>query len=224
MTDIVLKAEKRNITGKKVKKSRTQGLLPAVVYGKKHTATPLFINIKEFEKVYKHAGTSSLVDLHIDSEKPVKVIIQEPQVHYLSGKPIDAELYAVIMDEEIQTTIPIHFIGESYAVTDLEGNLVISKDELEVKCLPGDLVPFFEVDLSVLKTFEDSIRVSDITTSDKIEILHESEEVIASVSEPISEEQLEAELSDDTSAEAEAVAELDKDKTEEVAEDESKSE
>lgn len=217
---ITLQAASREITGKKVKRNRQKGLLPAVVYGKKQAATSIFIDGKEFSRIYNEAGTSALVDLVIDSNKAIKVILQEPQLHHLTLQPISAELYAVIMDEKIETTIPINFSGESYAVTELEGNLVTSKDELEVRCLPGDLIPAVEVDLSVLKTFEDSIRVKDIVVPETIEILHEPEEVVVSVSEPISQEELDAELAEDTTSEAEAVAELGKDEEAPVAESE----
>jgi hypothetical protein len=62
----------------------------------------------------------------------------------------------------------------------------------------------------MLKTFDDAIRISDLKLPETIEVMQEPEEVIASVIAPISEEQLEAELAEDTTAEAAAVEELGK--------------
>ena len=139
------------------------------------------------------------------------MLLHEPQEHYLHGGPVHADFYAVKMTEKIETAIPIHFTGTSAAVEELEGNLIINKDELEIRCLPADLIPAVEVDLSALATFDDSIRVSDIKVPETIEIMLDPAEVIATVAAPISEEELEAELATDTTeAEAAAVEELGK--------------
>lgn len=211
---IELAATTRTIVGKKVKRSRAKGLMPAVVYGHGFDSTPIFVQERTFQKVYSEAGTSALIDLAIDDKAPIKVLLHEPQEHYLHGKPVHADFYAVKMSEKIETAIPIHFIGSSPAVEELEGNLITSRDELEIRCLPADLIPAVEVDLGALQTFDDSIRVSDIQVPETIEIMLELDEVIATVAAPISEEELEAELATDTGeAEAAAVEELGKEET-----------
>jgi large subunit ribosomal protein L25 len=116
-----------------------------------------------------------------------------------------ADFYQVRMTEKLETEIPLRFVGESPAVKDLEGNLITEKDALEIRCLPADLVPEFEVDLSLLKTFDDVIKVADVRVPKTIEVLHDADEVIALVTAPRSDEELEAELAP-TGAEAEAAA------------------
>ncbi|HUD21015.1 MAG TPA: 50S ribosomal protein L25 [Candidatus Saccharimonadales bacterium] len=211
MTSLELTATSREVTGKKVKRLRLKGLMPAVVYGH-GVDKPMNLSVdqKLFQKVYKKAGTSSLVDLKIDDQKPVKVLFTEPQIHYLTSTPVHADFRAIKMSEKLETAIPINYIGESAAVVELEGNFISNKDELNVKCLPGDLIPSIEVDLSILKTFDDQIKVSDLKLPSTIEVLDDSEEVIATVAAPISEEELEAELAEDKTAEEAAVEELGK--------------
>ncbi len=209
MTEKVnLTATTRDVVGKKVKRSRAKGLIPAVVYGHGIESKPVFVDGKEFKKVYHQAGTSTLVDLAIDDKAPIKVLMHEPQYHYLYNEPIHADMYAVNMTEEIETAIPIHFVGESPAVTELEGNFISNRDELNIKCLPSNLIPAVEVDISGLKTFEDQIHVSDIKVPETIEVLDDLEEVVALVTAPRSEEELEAELAEDVDAEKAAVEEL----------------
>lgn len=205
---INLTATTRDVVGKKVKRSRDKGLMPAVVYGHGLDSKPLFVDGKAFKKVYHQAGTSTLVDLAIDDQTPIKVLMHEPQYHYLRNEPIHADMYAVNMKEEIETAIPIHFIGESPAVAELEGNFISNRDELNIKCLPSNLIPAVEVDISGLKTFEDQIHVSDIKLPETIEVLDDMEEVVALVTAPRSEEELEAELAEDVDAEKAAVEEL----------------
>lgn len=230
-----LSAVKREIIGKKVKNIRAEGMMPAVLYGKKIESEAISIPLANFEKTFDEAGTSSLIDLTIDSAKPIKVLSHEPQNDPVSGKPIHVDFYRVRMDEKIKTEIPLNFIGESQAVEQLEGSLVTNKDAVDVECLPADLISEITVDISSLKTFEDTIKISDLNIPDNIEILHEADEVIALVEEPRSEEEL-AEL-EDTSAEDEEKEALEKmgaesgaegeegegDKAEEPTENEAKS-
>lgn len=220
---IQLHAESRSTIGKKSKNLRLKGLLPAVVYGHGLDSTPISVESSEFRKAYKEAGTSALVDLQIDDQKPIKVLFQEPQSHHLKDDYLHVDLYAVKMTEKIETEIPIHFVGVSPAVDELEGNLIENKDELTIRCLPGDLIPAIEVDISVLKTFDDQIHVSDLKLPATIEVVGDPEEVVALVQEPRSEAELEEELAEDSAAEEAAVEELGKEGEEpaegEVAED-----
>ncbi len=219
MEKIELKVTSRQVTGKKVKKSRAKGIIPAVVYGHGvEKPENIFVDLKEFRKVYEEAGTSALVDLTIDDKKPIKVLLTEPQVHYLTGTPVHVDMRAIKMSEKLETAIPLTFVGEAPAVEELEGNLITNKDEINVRCLPGDLISEIEVDIAVLKTFDDQVKISDLNIPSTIEVLDDEEEVIATVAAPISEEELEAELAEDTTAEEAAVEELGKD--EESAEDE----
>ncbi len=203
-----LSATTRTVLGKKVKRNRLKGLMPAVLYGQGVESTPLFVDLKDYRKVFAEAGTSALVDLTIDDNKPIKVLFHEPQYHYLMGQPVHADILAVKMSEKLETAIPIKYVGVSEAVEELEGNFITNKDELQIRCLPGDLIPEVEVDISVLKTFDDQLKVSDIKVPETIEILDDLEEVIALVEAPKTEEELEAELAEDVTAEAAAVEEL----------------
>lgn len=212
-----LQATKRELFGKKVKHLREKGSIPGVVYGRKLASTALTMDAKEFEKVFSQAGTSALVTLSVDDEKPIKVLVHEPQVNPVTNIPTHVDFYAVRMDEKIETELPIHFVGESPAVEEQGGNFIVNKDALRIRCLPADLISQYEIDLSRLASFEDKIHVSDLSLPENIEVLDEPEEMIAFVEAPRSDEELEAELAEDTTSEKEAVEELDK---EEAAEGE----
>lgn len=205
---IQLPALTRTVLGKKVKKNRLRGQMPVVLYGHGVDSTPLFVDAKLYKKAFHDAGTSALVDLTIEDQKPIKVLFHEPQMHYLHGEPVHADFYAVKMTEKIETAIPIHYVGVSPAVEEMEGNFITNKDELQIRCFPADLIPSVEVDISALATFDDQIKVSDIKVPETIELLDDPEEVLALVAAPISEEALEAELAEDKAAEEAVVAEL----------------
>ena len=228
MEKIELSAKKREIVGKKVKNIRKQGLIPAVLYGSKSEPENLSLEKNIFEKVYKKAGTSSLVDLIIDQNSAVKVLIHEPQMDPVEDTPLHVDFYKVNMKEKITTEIPLEFIGESPAVKDLEGNLITNKDEVEVESLPGDLISEIKVDISALKTFDDLIYVKNLDIPATIEILDDPEEIVAQVTPPRSEEELEKmeteaaadqEKEQIEKMETEAEAEKAKEETEKTAEE-----
>jgi large subunit ribosomal protein L25 len=190
---ISLSAKIRKDFGKKTEKIRQQGLVPSILYGPKVENIPLEIDLKEFEKAYKEAGESSLIEVKVD-KKTFLVLIHAVEIDAVSQKPIHVDFYQPKLDEEIEATVPLVFEGESLAVKDFGGTLVKNVHELEVKALPQDLPHEIRVDISVLKTFDDSIAVKDLVLpgEGKVKILKEPEERIVFVAEP---EKVEEELS-----------------------------
>ncbi|MFH1749538.1 MAG: 50S ribosomal protein L25 [bacterium] len=215
---IILHAELRKEKGKKNQILRDKDQIPAITYGSKVKNSPLSLDLKEFQKIYHEAGKSTLVDLVISNEPAKKILISETQFHPLSGLPIHVDLYQVRMDEKIKTNIPIKFVGESKAVKDLDGTLNTVKDEVEVECLPADLISEIEVDITPLETFENLIYVKDLQVPSTVTILGNKEEVVAQVEEPRSEEEL-AELEEKVEEKVEDV-EVDSEKGEEETEGE----
>jgi large subunit ribosomal protein L25 len=189
MAQITINAAKRTVSGKPVNKIRKQGKIPAVVYGHKTESTNLEVNALEFAKAFRQAGESTIVNLSVEGQN-TPVLIHDVHHHYLTEQPIHVDFYAVNMTEKLTATVVLHFIGESQAVKALGGTLAKNLAEVEVECLPADLPPFLEVDISGLNTFEDVIRVSDLKVSDKVEIKASPEEVVVRVDAPRSEEEM----------------------------------
>lgn len=189
---VLLKAKKRSIFGKRLGKLRGNNEIPAILYG--HNFKNINISVPEnfFTKVYKKVGESSLIDLAVDNDKPIKVIIQDYQRDHCKGNIIHIDFYKVKMDEKMRVKIPINFIGESLAVKDLGGVLVNNITEIEVMCLPQDLIQKIDVDISKLKTFNDSIYVKDLVIPATMKILLHTEDIVSKVVPPRSEKELEA--------------------------------
>ena len=210
--ELTIAAQSRTALGKLNKKLRTTGVIPAVLYGSSYTKStkdrpasiPLQVSLKVFEKVFKAAGESTLVNLVIEGQGQHKVLIHDVAKHYMKNEPIHVDFYEVDLTRKIHAKIPLEFIGVSPAVKELGAILVKSLNEVEVEALPSDLPHNIELNLESLKTVEDHIRVSDIKLSDKVKILTHAEDIIVSVQPPRTEEEL-AELEKPT-AEAEKAA------------------
>ena len=211
---VTLSAKIRKDLGKKVKQARKKGIIPAVLYGPKIENVSLEIDLKEFEKVYREAGESSLIQLQVD-KKDFLVLIHAVEIDAISQKPIHIDFYQPRLDEEITATVPLVFEGVSLAVKDLGGTLVKNIHELEVKALPQNLPHEIKVDIGSLGTFEDDISIKDLAVPEGVKILKEQDETVVFVAEP---EKVEEELQKPVEEKVEEVekAEEKKEKEEEV--------
>jgi large subunit ribosomal protein L25 len=219
MSSIILNVKPRTTLGKRVDVLRRERTIPAVMYGNQVASQSVSISAGEFEAVLKQAGTSSLIDVVVDSGTPIKALIHGIQRHPTTGRVIHADLYQVRMTEKLEADIDLNFIGESPAVKELGGIFVHAMDKVKVSCLPSDLVPAIDVDISVLKTFEDRIHVSDIVVPSGMTVMDKAEEVVASVTPPRSEAEL-ASLSEKVEENVESVEVAKKEKPADDAEGE----
>ncbi len=192
MEQLTLKATPRDLLGKKVKIMRGKNQIPAVCYGQKIKPLSLTISKRELLMIAKQAGEATIINLEIPQKETLKVLIRDLQRHPLTDEIIHADFYNIDLSKAVQTEIPLEFVGASKAVEELEGNLITNKDSIKVECLPDKLVSKIEVDVSVLKTFEDLIHVGDLNISEGIKVLDEAEDIIAQVTPPRSEEELKA--------------------------------
>ena len=190
MSNLTLSAQTRKETGKKVSQLRQQGKIPAVLYGHKIKPVNLAVDYLVFEKLFAIAGESTLIDLAIDDQKPVKVLVQDYQLDPESNRLIHIDFHQIRMDEKLHTEIGLKFIGEAPAVKELGGILVTNIDALEIECLPQDLVHEIEVDLSSLNNLEDSITVADLKIPKGITVLNVPDDMVVLIQPPRSEKEL----------------------------------
>ncbi|MBU1130055.1 50S ribosomal protein L25 [Patescibacteria group bacterium] len=183
----ILKAEARKILGRKVKRLRRDGYLPASVYGKSFESVSLKLWQKDADKLFADVGMTGLFDLKFD-DKSIPVLFKNPQYHPVSDALIHVDLYKVDLSEKIIAGIPIALVGEAPIVK--EGNVLVSvMDSVEIEALPADLPEKIEVDISVLENLESVITIAELKVDKtKIEIKTDEKQVIVKVEEPREEE------------------------------------
>ncbi|MEK7586585.1 MAG: 50S ribosomal protein L25 [Patescibacteria group bacterium] len=175
-----LKAEKREVFGKKLKGSRLSGKMPIVAYGHKEKVGNYFVDLKEFKKVFGKAGESAIISLATGTDNK-EVLIHEVNYHPVSNEPIHADFYVIEKGKALKIKVPLEFIGHSSAVKELGGILVKSLHELEIEALPKDLPPHLTLDISLLTTLESQILVKDIKLPNGVKVINKPEEVVASI-------------------------------------------
>lgn len=200
-----LTVAKRKITGKKVKQLRRDGILPANIYGKDFKSVSVQVPLKDFEKVYKEAGETGVVDLELDT-KTIPVLIHNVDTDYLNN-PLHAEFYKVNLSEKVKTMVPVLVIGEPKAVADNTGLLMNITTEVEVEALPTDLPENIEINVESLANVGDHITVGDVKAPAGVTIITDPGQVIVKIDELVSkeaQEQAEAEAAAAQEAKAEA--------------------
>ncbi len=191
MGKLNLKAEKRTVLGRKIKKIRREGLLPANVYGKKVASLSLQLDAKEFAKIYQEAGETGMIDLSVSGEKDVRPVL----IHNLQKDPVSEDILhvdfrQVILTEKVTATIPVQITGEAPAETQKLGILVQQTSEIEIEALPADLPERFVVDVSKLAEVNQTIFLKDLTIDrKKIEIKTDPEQIIVKI-EPLAKEEV----------------------------------
>jgi large subunit ribosomal protein L25 len=176
-------AKRRDIKGKQTARLRKEGLVPAVLYGKDLKPVAVTVNLSEFEKVFKKAGTSTILNLQLDNADH-DVLIKEVALDPVKDLPRHVDFYQIKKGEKIRVKVPLHFENEAPAVKEFGGLLVTSKDEVEIECWSKDLPRAIIVDLSSLKELEASLHIKDIQAPANVKILDPADEVVAVITKP----------------------------------------
>lgn len=179
---LTLKADTRN-TKTKAEEVRKAGKIPAVFYGKKEASTPVSITQKDFIKVWKEAGESSVITLETPDGKKDS-LIQDVDIDPISGIPRHADFYVFEAGHKLEVELPLEFVGISPAVKDQGASFVKVLHGLKIKAIPKDLPHNLEVDISTLINFGDQITAQDIKLPTGVELIENPEEVVALVSAP----------------------------------------
>ncbi len=183
MEKVVLKAEKRDVTGKQVGALRRAGKLPAVIYGRHVEPIAISLDAHSAGLALAKLSSSSLVTIDVNgTEYPT--LVREKQRNYVKGILTHVDFLAVDLTEKIRASVRVYLTGVSGAVKDHNAVLVHGIEELEVECLPTDLPERINVDIAALKLVGDGIHVSDIVLADNIRVITDGDEMIVVATAP----------------------------------------
>ena len=210
MSDIKLTLAKRELTGKKLKSLRADGLIPSVVYGGENAPITTQSPYNETEKALLTAGYHSPVDLTIDG-KNTMAIVKDVALDPVTRKIINVEFQAIKADQAVEATTPIVLIGfEESEANKLHFAVNQSMDEIDVKAKPADLPKELTINIAHMADINDKVIVADLQLPAGVELADkelDAEQVIASLYDPAAEAaQREAEEAAAKAAEAEAAA------------------
>ncbi len=164
--------------------------IPAIVYGPKQEPVSAVVDRKEFEKLFKTAGESTVIELS-GLKSPVSVLVKDVTFAPIKGGIVHVDFYALEKGKEVVTHVPLHFTGEAPAA---KLGAVVNKvlHEVTVSCQAADLPAHIEVDLGTLVAVEAKLHVSDIVAPKGVKIT-EAADVVIAIAEAVAEEPVQAE-------------------------------
>ncbi len=181
---------------------RSQGKIPAVIYGKGIAGQSIELNIKDFESIIRKKGRNALIDLTVEGEDgPTKhvVMVKEIQRDPIRGDIVHADLYKVSLKDKIHAAVPVILKGES--VGQKAGGIVQTGiREVEIEAIPTKIPDSISVDITSLDIGE-HLTVGDLPAAEDYKILSEPEGILVTIVAPRMAEQPET-----TEAEGPAVA------------------
>ncbi len=177
MEKVVLKAEKREVTGKQVKALRRAGKLPAVIYGRRVEPISISLDAHSAGLALSKVTSSSLVTIDLNGTQYF-ALVREKQRNFIKGNLTHVDFLALDMNEKIRAKVRLHFGGVSGAVKDYSAVLIHRMNQVEVECLPADLPERVDVDLAPLKQIGDSIRVRDLPIPANVSVLEDEDEIV----------------------------------------------
>ena len=189
MAKIVLQAEKREATGKnQVKKLRNKELIPGVIYAKNQENVNVQFTARDFEKVLRQAGTSTIITLDIEGEGK-EVLIKEFASHAYKNQFLHVDFQAIDQNESIRVTVPVVLVNRD-DMNEVTGVLVQNLESVEVECLPKYIPQTADVDVKEMAIGDNmTIADLDIASNENITILADEDEVVCSLQE-VSEEEI----------------------------------
>lgn len=142
---------------------RKANQIPAILYGKHTKPETLSVDAPEFARLAKAvAGRALIIELHrADKGEKALSFLQEVQRDPITDKYLHVDLQEVKADEKIDVNVRVAIVGEAFGVKSQGGVLETSAKTLRIRCLPKDLPPVIEVDVSELKV-DETIKVGGL--------------------------------------------------------------
>ena len=192
MKSVPLKAYPRTqVRRGEVKKLRSSGRVPAVIYGRQSKPQNLEVSAKEFgDLIHRSASENLLVDLSVENDARAKrlALVQEIQHYPLDGKVLHVDFHEVAENEKVTVNVPVETAGEAAGVKNSGGVLEHILFKLKVRALPKDMPEQIIVDVSSLELGK-AIHIGEIKLPEGVEILGDKQIPVVSVAMPRTEEE-----------------------------------
>jgi large subunit ribosomal protein L25 len=168
-----------------VKKVRTGGRIPAVIYGRARQPQNLEVGVKDLEDVIHKAHSEILlVDLAVDKASGKRLaLVRDIQHHPLSGKMLHIDFQEVAEDEKVTAQVPVETEGEAEGVKTGGGVLEHVLFKLKVRATPKDLPEVTKMNIG------ESIHIGEIPAIQGVEFIGKKETPVVSVAAPVTEAQ-----------------------------------
>lgn len=186
----VLQAKQRTeLRHSELRQIRSNGNIPAVIYGAKVESKPVYISSADLTKTIRAVGRNGVISLDVEGSKQ-DVILTDYQEDHIKKEILHVDFLAVDKSSKLSVNVRLVLVGEAIGVKD-GGVLQQPLHEISITTTPDNIPQQIEVDIENLQVGE-NITVGDIPSGGAFTINHEDSEVVASILPPKAEEEIDA--------------------------------
>jgi large subunit ribosomal protein L25 len=180
--EIILRATRREGRGKNdARRARRQGQVPVTIYGGAGEAVAALAPLSELAAILRSdTGRNTIFTVDVEGVEATEVMFADRQIDPVRSRLVHADFKRLVKGEKIEATVPLRLVGEPIGVREQAGVLEQIIREIEIRCEPRDIPEHLDVDVTNLGVHE-VLHVSDIPTSEGVEILTGTDTVIATV-------------------------------------------
>ena len=160
---------------------RKRGVMPAVFYGPKEGATAISIDALKFDRVWKEAGETTVIQLKGVGDVK-EILIHDVQFHPVTSVPLHADFYVLEKGKKIRIKVPLKFVG--VAPAEKAGNIVSKVlHEIEIEVAPAELPHNLPVDISNLANVGEHITAAQIKLPPSATLISHAGDIIVTIIE-----------------------------------------
>jgi large subunit ribosomal protein L25 len=175
----------RSVLGKKVSRLRSEGILPANLYGRGIDSASLQLQYVDGRDLLNLHGRNNLFEVQISGETEVRpVVVRDVSIDPVTRKILHIDFFQVDLQRTIQADVPLNLIGTSLGVSMYGGVLVQAVDRITIEALPADMPEAIDVDISALEELDSQLFVRDLTISDLVTVLVSEDTLVLAVQRP----------------------------------------
>ncbi|MPZ98873.1 MAG: 50S ribosomal protein L25 [Dehalococcoidia bacterium] len=187
--------EPRTVTGKRVKRMRSAGVVPANIYGRGVESVAVQIPFVDARTMINAHGRNSLIEVQVTGEAKARpVVVRQLDIHPLNGALRHIDFYQVDLQRTISAEIPVVLTGESPVVTIQGGILMHGAEAVLVEALPAELPEQLEISVESLTEFDQQLSAGQLQLPQGVTLLSGEDLMLARISRPRIEEEPEAVL------------------------------
>jgi len=176
MKSVKIEGQPRTGLGKKeTRKLRTEGLVPAVIYGGNETIH--FSAPKMAFRSLVYTPDFQLAEITVNG-KEYRAILKDIQFDVVTDELNHLDFLELVEDRRVIATLPLKFVGQPEGVK-AGGKLEIKMKSLNVRTYPKYLRESIEVNIDSLQLYE-NVRVQDVVL-ENIEVLNSPRIPLATV-------------------------------------------
>lgn len=179
-----LRAQRREMVGKRAKQLRRQGIAPANISGAGQPSVAIQVEQHELETLLKRHG-APILNITVEPDgASATALLGRVERDAVSGAILHVDFRRVQLSQPIKAHVPVHTAGDAPAVKVYNGVLLRLLETVEIEALPRDLPEALMVDVSGLTELNTNLLVSDITPIRGVTVLTSAEEPVVTIKPP----------------------------------------